>query len=572
MEMLYRFRMHHVAYKKLAMGLFIVLMWSSVIAQTTSWNRYLVEANRSPENQVFQFMQSGTCPSWADGSTTNATLYLWIPEKCRQLKGLVIMCTNVPEQMLVGHPAIRQACIKNNLGIVWSTPSFMNFRKTVGKDNKTLNMALEYKTTVDFLQKMLDGLAKTSGYSEISSVPWLPMGESGHLLMVDALLEQCPQRCIAGVYLKNNHLPPHNREVPVLTIFGTAQEWGQDKTDIRSNWNNAEQAYNYVTNQRKLYPAWPFSYVIDGTSGHFDCSEGLVQFVAEYINEITKMRLSSNGDLINLKLEQGFLADLPVPKHENRPIKNFSMGDTASLKEPWFPTRDMALTAQKVTKINWHAATQLPLFLDGSGKTVNHPFNGISKITPLMTGADGITFTVRGEMADSIPADFVNAGQKLAKTALMPTVEWVSGQYKPLGNGKFRIALDRTWSKTANYIGLRQRGNDTVRAIFQPAGLILTQNTSGLPQKINFESIPDIKVGVTGIILYATADSGLPVEFFVESGPAIIQQNHLVFTPIPPKTKYPVAVTVAAWQWGRNVMPKVKMAPIIKQTFFITQN
>jgi hypothetical protein len=474
--------------------------------------------------------------------------------------------------MLVGHPAIRQACAANNLGIVWSTPSFMNFRKTVGKDNKTLNMALEYKTTVDFLQKLLDGLANTSGYSEISSVPWLPVGESGHLLMVDALLEECPQRCIAGVYLKNNHLPPHNRDVPVLTIFGSAQEWGQDKTDIRSNWNNVDQAYNYVTTQRKLNPAWPFSYVIDGTSGHFDCSERLVQFVAEYVNAITKTRLSSNGELINLKLEQGFLADLPVPGHENRPVTNFSMGDTASMKEPWYPTRSMASTAQKIANINWHAATQLPLFLDDSGKIANHPFNGISRITPLMTGADGITFTVRGKMADSIPEDFVNAGQKLAKSAFTPIVEWVSGQYKPLGNGKFRVALDRTWGKTANYIGLRQRGNGSVRDIFEPAGLVLTQNTSGIAQKINFEPIADTKAGVNDIILNARADSGLPVEFYVEYGPAIIHGNHLVFTQIPPKAKYPVAVTVAAWQWGRAVMPKIKMAPIVKQTFFVTQN
>ena len=554
---------------------FVVCMigtWHNCNAQGLSVTNYATETERSPENQVFQFAQSGTCTAWPDGSKTNATLYLWIPEKCKQLRGLVIMCTNVPEHMLVGHPAIRQACVANNLGIIWSTPSFMNFRKSVDKDNKTLNMALEYKTAIDFLQQMLDGLAAKSGYQEISTIPWLPIGESGHLLMVDALLEQSPQRCIAGVYLKNNHLPPHNRTVPVLTIFGSAQEWGQDKTDIRSNWNNIDGAYNYATGQRKLYPNWPFSYVIDGTSGHFDCSEKITRFVAGYINLIAKKRIAPDGTLANLALGEGFVANLPVPGHENSSIKPFNLADTSSLKAPWYINRDMALSAQKIASINWHSSTQLPVFLDDSGKIADHSFNGISRIKPILSDTDGITFKVRGVMTDVIPSDFLNAGQKLSKTAFKPAIEWVSGQFKPLGNGRFRIMLDRSWPNTANYVGLRLPGTDSVRAIFQPAGLTLTKNESGLPQKITFQPIPDVNAHVKRVTLHATSDAGLKVEYYVESGPAIIQENDLVFTQIPPKAKYPVAVTVVAWQWGRSASPKVKMAQLVKQTFYITAN
>jgi hypothetical protein len=552
---------------------FLIGIWHNCDAQGSgSSSNYIKETERSPENQVFQFAQSGTCTAWADGSRTNATLYLWIPEQCKQLKGLVIMCTNVPEHMLAGHPAIRKACAANDLGIIWSTPTFMNFRKSVDKDNKALNMALEYKTAINFLQQMLDGLAAKSGYQEVSTVPWLPLGESGHLLMVDALLEQSPQRCIAGVYLKNNHLPPHNREVPVLTIFGSAQEWGQDKTDIRSTWNDIDKAYGYVIGQRKLYPSWPFSYAIDGTSGHFDCSEKITHFVADYIDEITKKRVSPSGALMSLTLEKGFVAELPVPGHENSPIKPFNRVDTSSLKSPWYLTMDMASTAQKIARINWHSATQLPLFLDDSGKIADHSFNGISRIKPTLSDTDGITFTVSGIMADTIPAGFLNVGQKLSKAPFKPSVEWVSGQFKPLGNGKFRIMLDRSWPNTANYVGLRQPGTDNVRAIFQPSGLTLTKNESGQPQKITFQPIPDVNAHVKRVALHASSDAGLKVEYYVESGPAIILGNELVLTRIPPKSKFPVAVTVAAWQWGRSALPKVKMAQIVKQTFFITSN
>ena len=104
---------------------------------------------------------------------------------------------------------------------------------------------------VAFLQQILGGLAKTSGYEEVATVPWIPIGESGHLLMVDALMETAPDRCLAGIWLKNNHLPPKNRQTPALVIFGSAQEWGQDKADYRTLWNNVGSAYGGILNERK---------------------------------------------------------------------------------------------------------------------------------------------------------------------------------------------------------------------------------------------------------------------------------------------------------------------------------
>ena len=523
------------------------------------------ESKRSQVNQVFQFMQSGTCTAWADSSKTNATLYLWIPENCKKLHGLVIMCTNVPEHMLVGHAGIRNVCKANNMGIIWSTPSFMNFRKTT-KDNKTLNMALEHKTTVNFLQQLLNGLAENSGYAEVATVPWLPMGESGHLLMVDALMEYSPERCIAGIFIKNNHLPPKNREVPTLVAFGTAQEWGQDKVDIRTRWNDVAAAYDGILKNRKLNPNWPLSCIIDGSSGHFDCSEKLAHYFANYINLVAKARLSDDGSpkLKSVNLNKGFLADIPVPGDENHSVKAYSKSDTVAL--PWYFDKESAMEAQSFAAINWKAATQIPAFLNDSSKVAPFIFNGISKLVPTDLGTDGLTFTVKPVMLEKIPANFtVGAGDKLAKAPGTPVLEWVCGQFKPIGNNKFRISLDRSWPSTANYIGVRKQGNDSIRSIFQPCGLTLPRNDSGKPQKITFEKIPDVEAGTKSVQLLATSDSGLPVEFYVVSGPAIIENSKLIFTKIPPKAKFPVAVTIAAWQWGKASEPKIKMAEIVKQ-------
>ena len=71
------------------------------------------------------------------------------------------------------------------------------------------------------------------------------------------------------------------------------------------------------------------------------------------------------------------------------------------------------------------------------------------------------------------------------------------------------------------------------------------------------------------LTLMAKSDAGLPVKYFVVVGPTIVKDGSLVFTQIPPRTKFPVTVTVAAWQWGRGTEPKVKTAEIVKQSFQI---
>ncbi len=531
---------------------------------------------QTPVNQVFQFMQSRTCKAWPDSSKTAATAYLWIPENCRQVRGLLILSANVPEHRIVGHSSIRKICKANDLGIVWCTPSFMNFRKSTSKEGKSLNMALEYKTSVEFLEQLLQGLAVTSGYPEIATAPWLPMGESGHLLMVDALVEYAPERCLAGIWIKNNHLPPKNREVPALVIFGTSQEWGQDKADIRTRWNDIGPEYDKILKERQQHPNWPLSYVIDGTSGHFDCSERITKYMANYIDLVAKARLSADKSpkLRPVIMDQGYTTDLPVPGHEKCDVRACSEAFPEGKSLPWYFDQSTAQEAQAIASIDWKAKTQLPGFLDSKGNVLPYDFNGITNFSSLEMEEDGITFRIKGVMLEKIPANFVGAGEKLNKAPGEPFAEWLCGPVEPLGKNRFRISLDRTYEKGATYIGLRQKGNDSIRGIFEPAGINFraVQNNDGKPQTITFEKIQDVKAGTKSILLKAKSDAGLPVSFFVIAGPAIIKNDMLIFTKIPPGSRFPVGVTVAAWQWGRGIEPKVKTAKIIRQAFNIIQN
>ncbi|MDO8542223.1 MAG: hypothetical protein Q7S40_17425 [Opitutaceae bacterium] len=518
---------------------------------------------RSPENQVFQFVQRSTFVYTADDEVTTAA-YLWIPENCRRLRGLLILGENIPEHGLVGHPAIRAACSASDLGIVWCTPRFISFKE---RD--------EAPKTVAFLQQLLDGLAASSGYTEVAIVPWLPMGESMHYRMLYQLLNHSPQRCIAGIFIKNALTLSRyqNRETPVLVAVGTAQEWYQDKTDIRTHWTDLS-FYETMLKERAVFPDWPMSILIEAGSGHFDCTEAMTAHFAAYISAVVRARIPTDPSkgLLPVAQSDGFVTGLPLPGRNTFEPTAYAKAEPAYRSMPWFFSETLALDAFHTAAVNWQAASQLPAFVDAQGKAVPMAFRGITRPVPFETGADGITFEIAGCLLPAIPPGFVGAMAPLAIAPGTPTVEWICGSIVPLGQGRFRIALDRTWPKGPICVALRHKGTGKIRDVVQPGYLQLEPNRSGFAQSITFAPIPDQPFGTDSVTLAATSDSGLPVRYFIVAGPAVVEGNILKLTPIPPRTRYPVEITVTAWQWGRSIEPQVRTAATVTRSFHVTES
>jgi hypothetical protein len=93
----------------------------------------------------------------------------------------------------------------------------------------------------------------------------------------------------------------------------------------------------------------------------------------------------------------------------------------------------------------------------------------------------------------------------------------------------------------------------------------------GEGQTISFDKIPDQKRGVKSVQLKAESSVGLPVYVYVKEGPGEVKDGQLVFTKIPPRSKFPVKVTVVAWQCGRPFGARVKTARPVKQCLYITK-
>ena len=92
--------------------------------------------------------------------------------------------------------------------------------------------------------------------------------------------------------------------------------------------------------------------------------------------------------------------------------------------------------------------------------------------------------------------------------------------------------------------------------------------TEGKRQHILFQGLEDVKAGSAPLLLKAVSDCGLPVYYYVKEGPARITANNtLEFTPIPPRSRFPVKVTVVAWQYG--LKGKVQTAEPVERSFYI---
>ena len=514
---------------------------------------------RSPENQVFQWAVTSTNEDWPEESRNTSTAYLWLPDNCAKLRGLLILGANVPEHMLVGHSSIREVCAKNDLGIVWAVPTFWNFRKeTKGQD----------ETQVAFLERLLQQLADVSGYPEVATAPWLPIGESGHLLMVCGLLNQRPDRCIAGICVKNPH-EPQNKTVPLLWTLGTAQEWGQAKKDIRTTWRDTGSYPQWGAN--RAAQGWPLSIVIEHGTGHFYCSDPMADYFARYIDAAVRARLPDDetAALKPVDLNRGVLANLPLDGQTDLAVIPYAEATEEQRKRPWFFDEDLAKAAQRLSEPGPATEAQFASIEPGDGCRTE-PF-ALNSVTKLFVKSDG-EFTVKPVLLESIPEGFVGAGEPLARAEGAPMAEWICGPFAPLGNGRFRIAADRTWTARApSYLIVKHEGNDRVRRTIQPVHVTIEKNDTGTPQAITFDEIPDVPAGTESVKVSATSDSGLPVSFFVAHGPAIIEGDSVRLTPVPPGAKFPVEVAVTAWQWGRSSEPAIRTAKPVTKTFHLTK-
>jgi hypothetical protein len=197
---------------------------------------------------------------------------------------------------------------------------------------------------------------------------------------------------------------------------------------------------------------------------------------------------------------------------------------------------------------------------------------------------DGRSFTLHARYLDTVPGGShfpaswtglpVGAPVGHSPGAGAIRIERVSGPLAKTGPGRFQVRFIRGMDTTRKNYELwfiaEAPGDEVYKpAILQAEMLIPARNEKGRPQHIDFPAIPDQAPGASAVRLQARSDAGLPVQYYVRQGPARVEGNTLVFTPLPVRCRLPVAVTVVACQYGTASGAGVRTAVPVSRTFFI---
>lgn len=490
--------------------------------------------------------------------------FLWIPENCKQVRGVVFTQHNMIEEGMLEHPAFRKTMTELGFAEIWVTPGLtvtFDFNKDAGED-------------FNYMMKLLAGV---SGYKELMHVPVIPIGHSALASFPWNFAAWNPQRTLALVSIHGDapltNLTGSGRPnpdwgnrhidgVPSLFIMGE-YEWWEDRI---------KPAFEYI----EKHPNSIISLFADAGHGHFDYSDEMIEYVCMFIRKAAQKRLPAKMSLNKpsafktIHPQQGWLMDRwhkdSLTQTAAAPYTNYK-GDRKYAS--WVFDKQMAKATEKFYakargKMNQYVGfKQNGEILSPDKSHANYNL----KFIPL---ADGISFNLNAFFADTSNTRPVT---NYAKTPL--TIERICGPVKKINDTTFQISFYRMGfnnPRRSNDIWLlaSNKGDDKYKSAVQQLALRFPLvNKEGAEQRISFPKVENIEQGVKSITLSASSSAGVRVYYYVKEGPAEITNNKLKFTKIPLRSKYPIKVIVVAWQYGKSVGAKIKSAEAVEQSFYI---
>ncbi|HEU6449362.1 MAG TPA: hypothetical protein VFV23_13075 [Verrucomicrobiae bacterium] len=506
------------------------------------------------------------------GNDPQRRAYLWVPDKCTHVRGVLIGVQNMLEEPMFEDPAIRAACADENLGIVWITP-----HDDFGAKN-TFQSFNPPPQVVAGVKDILARLAVESGYSEIKNAPLLPVCHSAATPFGFGIANAFgPSRVFAFLPMKGwlMGLPPG---IPTLHLGCEYAEVGG------TNWGEM-----YFRNDRpgiqklRANPGNLIGEFSDMGAGHFEWDPAAAKIVALFIRKAAEARLPENPPLtgpVKLKTvpaDSGWLVDplaLGTRNFHPVPAKSFS-GNPSTMF--WYLDRELAVVVNDFMSGALAKKPQMIDFLDGHGQPLPLVNGGVPDFHPKFLD-DGVTFQIAATFLDRSPTPKLYGGQPLGHADGPIFFKAGEGAIKRTGSNTFRVWMGRgsplaqgpPW---APHVIAWQPGDDECRRCDRPGHpLVETVNKNGKSQTIDFPKIENQPAGVKSLLLRATSDAGLPVQFYVVSGPVKLADDNrtLEFLPVPPRAKFPVRVVIGVFQWGRVTGEKVKTAGPVFREFFIT--
>ena len=499
---------------------------------------------------------------------TNAhpSAYLWIPENCKQVRAVIIGQHNMTEETIFEHPEFRKNMGKLGIAEIWITPG-IDQRWDVTKG------------TQQIFETMMKNLSEISGYTELEFAPVIPIGHSAMATYPWNFAAWNPERTLAVLSIHGDsprtHLTGYGRAnldwgtrtiegIPSLMVMGE-DEWWEDRLIT---------SFDY----RREYPNAPLAFLADAGHGHFDISDELIDYLSLFLKKTVEYRLPEHSSLdapiqlIPVEAKNGWLADR-WRKNEKPTAEAASYDKYKGDKNHafWYFDKEMADATEKYYA-NERGKTEQYIGFEQKGKLITfNPKSHVRMSPSFQPEADGVTFHLKAVYTDTLRNEYSkeHSTHPIRMSRICGPVEVVNDTTFTVRF--YRMGLDNPKRTGGICLMASVKQDHKYRSAVQQVEIrIPYQNKEGISQRIIFPKLSDVKASVKEISLNGTADSGLPVYYYVKEGPAEIKGDKLALTKIPPRAKFPVKVTVVAWQYGRSGEPKVQTAEAVEQSFYIT--
>lgn len=506
--------------------------------------------------------------------------WLWIPPGCAKIRGVVVAQHNMEEISILENPKFRAALAEMNFAEIWVAPSFDHlFRFNEGAG--------------ETFDGMMDDLASTSGYGELKFIPVAPMGHSAAASWPYYFAAWNPGRTLCALSVSGQW--PYFRD----KIFAP-DIWGCRNIDFipcLESMGEYEAADSWSREglwERRQHPLLPLSMLANPGQGHFASTDAKVEYLAFYLKKCVEYRVPKNWDATSApKLipidptKFGWLADkwrrdekpiapaAPVGEYQGDPKQAF-----------WFFDEELARATEKYEAAARGLKPQLVGYVQDGKMSPQHESH-LQVDLKLEPQADGVTFKLSGAFYDAVPTGSsrlpgwtglpTNAPLGHATTGMI-SIDAICGPLEKLSSDTFAVRFQKETSFATNarncelVFAATHPGDSAYKAAVQQAHMFIpARNTQGAEQHITFPAIPDQKVGTKSLKLAARSDANVPVHYLVREGPAELDGDTLRILAVPPRAKFPVKITVIAWQYGRSIEPKLQTAAPVERSFYITR-
>ncbi len=506
-----------------------------------------------------------------------ARAFMWIPENCKKVKGYILAQNNMEELSILENVNFRKQLTKLGFAEIWVTPPFDHLFRFNEGAGETFN-------------NIITSLANNSGYEELKFAPVVPIGHSAAASWPYYFAVWQPERTLCAIsvsgqwpYFRDPKFAPDIWEDKTLDFIPCLETMGE--YEAANTWSieglKERNEHKYLALSMLACPA----------EGHFASSDKKAEYIALYIKKAVQYRLSNRTDAkgypdLNIidPHTTGWLSEKwrlnQQPTAIAAPINKYKGDKNEAF---WYFDEEIVKATETYQASYRNKKAELVGYLQG-GELVKQQNTHLQVKLRFNPESDGISFKLKGCFLDTVPAIStrltewtkipVDSPIGHAKGNIPVNIERITGPFKKINDSIFQLSLDKSIKRNSKNYSLifasTHIGDENYKPALQQAEMnIPVYNNVGIEQTITFNSVDRVNTTVKSIDLKATSSAGLPVSYYILEGPAEIQDNKIVFTPIPPQSKFPIRVTVVAWQYGKSIEPKVKTAASVSQTFYI---